>query len=101
MSASVHCDWNGSPASFCLLVQAYLRYVSAVLLQDNKLSNSTRKAGRADVSVRRSVSGRNRGVPAKIEKVTSDNILRAARKYFDLDGYALGVVRGQNGDMTA
>ena len=39
--------------------------------------------------------------PAKIKKVTSDDILRAARKYFDLDGYALGVVRGKNDDMPA
>ena len=33
--------------------------------------------------------------PAKIKKVTSDDILRAARKYFDLEGYALGIVRGK------
>ena len=32
---------------------------------------------------------------AKIEKVTADNILVAARKYFDLNRYAVGMVRGK------
>ena len=32
---------------------------------------------------------------AKIEKVTADNILEVARKYFDLNRYAVGMVRGK------
>ncbi len=32
--------------------------------------------------------------PEMIEKVTAEDVLKAARKYFDLNRYALGVVRG-------
>ncbi|MCG8608593.1 insulinase family protein, partial [bacterium] len=34
--------------------------------------------------------------PEKISKVTANSILQAARKYFDLDRYALGLVRGKS-----
>jgi zinc protease len=34
--------------------------------------------------------------PEKISEVTADNILHATRKYFDLDRYALGLVRGKS-----